>query len=280
MKALVPGPIKDIIKGCFFRYRLLTVSKRMLPGFIIIGGQRCGSTSLYRLLVQHPRVRSAFKKEVHFFSFYVNKGLNWYKAHFPLQGTISEEGERIITGEATPYYMFHPAVARRVYETIPDIKLLVILRNPVDRAYSHYQHEVRKGREEESFEEAIRLESKRLEGEKEKLLNVSGYYSFNHHRHSYLSRGLYSEQLKEWLAYFSLDQMFIIDSRELFDSTAETMNQVFRFLGLPEQDITDRRAYNAAKYSPMKPSLEKELADFFKPANEALFDLLGRRFEW
>jgi len=256
----------------------------MLPAFLVIGGQRCGSTSLYSLLVQHPRIAPAFKKEVHYFTLYKDKVLDWYRAHFPrarsTAGSHPGNGGDLISGEATPYYLFHPLAAARVRAALPDVKLIAILREPVARAYSHYHHEVRKGRETKDFEEAVRLEAKRLEGEREKLLSGEKRHSFHHQRHSYLARGLYAAQLWEWLRSFPSEQLLVIDSRELFERARDTLRYAFEFLGLPDFEVPDRRAHNVGSYSRMNPSTRRELTEFFKPHNEELFDLLGRRFDW
>lgn len=277
LKTLVPGALRQALRRGAFGYRRLTGARRMLPDFLVIGGQRCGSTSLYNLLIQHPRIAPAFRKEIQYWSLRCDRSLAWYRSHFPL-ARAGEAGIR--SGEATPYYLFHPAVPARIRAVLPDVKLIAVLREPVARAYSHYQHEVRSGREAESFEEAIRLEPERLRGERERLLRDPGYYSFEHHRHAYLARGAYAEQLAEWLRHFSRDQMLVMDSRELFEHPGWAVNRAFRFLGLPEFHVPDQRARNAAEYSAMKPAVREHLTRHFGPLNEALFELLGECFDW
>ncbi|MFN8451844.1 MAG: sulfotransferase [Anaerolineae bacterium] len=137
-------------------YRYLTAARRLEPQFAIIGGQKCGTTSLYAYLLQHPRVVSLFK-EVHFFDNNYYKGRRWYRAQFPLAGAPSEDA--LITFDASPYYLFHPAAPQRVAALYPDMKLIALLRNPVDRAYSHYSHNRQSTAEKLSFEDAIRAEA-------------------------------------------------------------------------------------------------------------------------
>ena len=183
--------------------RILTNNLRVLPNFLIIGVSRSGTTSLYNYLTQHPSVAPALIKEVYFFDRSYKRGLAWYRSFFP---TVLEKyysttvkKKEFITGEATPCYIFHPHVPRRVFKTIPGIKLIVLLRNPVDRAYSFYHHNLRRGLESLSFEEAIESEVKRLRGELEKMMDDENYFSFNRQYYSYLSRGIYVDQLKNWI---------------------------------------------------------------------------------
>ena len=172
---------------------------RLLPDFIIIGVQRCGTTSLYCNLVQHPNIFPAFVKEVHFFDIDFIKGINWYRPHFPSRlykyyiTRICKQG--FITGEASPSYIIH-RLAKRISKILPRVKIIILLRNPIYRAYSHYCHQVRKRRETLSFKHAIEKEAERLNGEAEKILQNENYNSFNHRRFSYLARGIYVDQLK------------------------------------------------------------------------------------
>jgi hypothetical protein len=173
-----------------------------IPRFIIIGAQRCGTTSLYSYLIGHPYVASALQKEIHFFDLNFKKGVSWYRTQFPQLG---EQG--FITGEGSPYYIFHPHVPKRIFDTVPRAKLILLLRNPVDRAYSHYHHEVKLGVEPLSFEDAIDREEERLHGQGEKIIADESYYSFNHQHYSYLCRGVYAYQLTVWNS-FSLGNRF------------------------------------------------------------------------
>ncbi|HEY9295730.1 MAG TPA: sulfotransferase domain-containing protein, partial [Phormidium sp.] len=163
------------------------------PDFIIIGAQKCGTTSLYEYLIQHPQILAASKKEVHFFDLNFAKGVDWYRQQF------KPVSQKSITGEASPYYIFHPLVPQRIYQLFPQVKLIVLLRNPVERAISHYYHEVRLGFEDLGLEDAIAQEPARLEGETAKILADETYYSYNHQHYTYLSRGVYVEQLNNWM---------------------------------------------------------------------------------
>jgi Sulfotransferase domain len=262
-------------------------SLKMLPSFIIIGAQRCGTTSLFNYLIQHPSIKKPFYKEVHFFDNYYgayNLGFGWYRGHFPINTfgflKTDTQNQRVITGEATPYYMFHPSCPKRIKEALPDVKLIALLRNPAERAYSHYQHSVREGYETISFKEALEKEKVRLKGEREKILSDPNYYSFNHNRYSYLSRGIYINQLQNWRKYFPKEQMLILRSEDLFYDLSSIYNILLEFLGLPEFTIKRQINYNVGHYSPMAPSLRDRLVEYFKPHNKKLYEYLARDLEW
>src|SRR5690348_1015601 len=155
-------------------YRGITSPLRLLPDFLIIGTQRGGTTSLYHYLQAHPCIGPASTKEVHFFDMRFHKGLAWYRGHFPSRidqyAVEQAHGHSLVTGEATALYLFHPHAPKRVAEALPSVKLIVLLRNPVNRALSHYYHAVKHGQETLSFEEAIQGEEQRTAQEREKLL--------------------------------------------------------------------------------------------------------------
>jgi hypothetical protein len=264
--------------------RLLTGWVRLMPDFIIIGVQRCGTTSLYNYLIEHPNVAPAFKKEVHFFDKHFKKGPIWYRAHFPsfFYASYVKQIRRqdLITGEATPYYIFYPHTPKRILETVPQAKLIVLLRNPVDRAYSHYHHEVRMGTETLSFERAIEREEERLYGEMEKTLADENYYSFNHQHYAYLSRGIYVDQLKTWMSLFSREQILLLGSEDFYNEPPTVLKQVIEFIELPAWELKKYRKYNYAHYSKMDATIRRRLIDYFKPHNQKLCEYLDMNFGW
>lgn len=265
-------------------HRILTSKIRLMPNFIIIGAQRCGTTSLYNYLIEHPCVAPSFQKEVHFFDNNFRKGIAWYRAHFPtlLYKYYVEKihKRKLITGEASPYYIFHPHAPRRIKKILPHVKLIILLRNPVDRAFSHYHHEVRLGFETLSFEDAIKKESERLNGEKEKMLQDEDYYSFNYQHYSYLQRGIYIDQIKVWFHLFPRKQILILKSEDFYADPPTTLRQVFRFLNLPNWELREYKKYNYTIYSKMSTTLRNRLIEYFKPYNEQLSEFLGMNFDW
>jgi hypothetical protein len=250
-----------------------------LPDFVIIGAQKGGTTSLYRLLRQHPYVRPAARKELHYFSFRFDRGLDWYRSCFPAP---RQENERnTITGEASPYYLFHPHAPRRMAEAVPRARLIALLRNPVDRAYSHYQMIVGFGQEPLTFEEALAAEEARLSGEKAKMLVDHRYHSFAHQYFSYLSRGIYVDQLIHFLKFFSDEQMLVLKSEDFFERTPETLKLVLDFLGLPEWEPKAWKINLKGKYDQaMDPATRRHLEEYFEPHNRRLYECLGVDLGW
>ena len=244
------------------------------PDFLIIGVQKGGTTSLYNYLIQHPQVAAANHKEVHFFDLNFDKGIEWYKSQF----SNSTEGDRLLTGEASPYYIFHPRVAERVYDLFPQIKIILLLRNPIERAISHYYYYVKIGCENLSLEAAIAAEPQRLAGEIEKLIANETYYSYNHQHHAYLSRGIYADQLSNWLKFFPKEQMLILKSEDLYTNPAATFNTTLEFLNLPPHQLENYEKYNAGEYPPIREEMYQQLTAYFQPHNQRLAELLGTNF--
>jgi hypothetical protein len=262
-------------------WRLATAPARTLPDFLIIGAQKSGTTFLYQLLVQHPHVKPSFAKEVHYFDLNFRKGDNWYRSHFPLQKRNSSP---YITGEASPYYLFHPHAPRRASAVVPDAKLLVLLRNPVDRAYSHYQHQVKRvsgeARETLPFEEVIEAEEKILPGEVGKMLQDDSYASSGHRTRSYLSRGIYVDQLLLWSGFFRREQMLVLKSEDLFNDTTNALERVLDFLEIPHWTPKTYSIPNKREYAGVSPLMRQRLNEYYKPHNQRLYEYLGVDLGW
>lgn len=258
-------------------WRDLTAGRRGTPAFIIIGAQKAGTTSLFKYLRLHPNVIPAHKKEVKFFDCNYSKGLDWYRSHFPYTGDIKDNE---ITGEASPHYIAHPLSPRRIAETLPQVKLIALLREPVARAYSHYQLNVRRKREELSFEEAIDQEAERTAGMLEKIKAGKNIPLYNFLHYSYLSKGLYADQLANWMEVFPFQQILILKSEDLFAHPEQVFLQVLAFLGLPAWEPGQYDRFNPGSYSEIRPEVHARLKEFFKPHNQRLYELLGRDFGW
>jgi hypothetical protein len=264
-------------------FRALTGSLRVLPNFIIIGAAKCGTTSLFNYMTQHPNIYPALWKEIYFFDRYFTRESQWYRANFPTKfykSLINFKNKKFITGEATPTYIHHPLVPQRIFETIPDVKLIVLLRNPIDRAYSHHQMEVSLGFEDLPFEEAINREPERLEGEKEKMLEDHNYFSYKRQMYSYLSSGIYVEQLRLWMKIFSKDKFLIIKTEDFSEKPKEILKQVFTFLDIQQYELPTYEKFNLGKYSGMTEQIKKRLINYYKPHNAELYKFLGRNFNW
>ncbi len=250
-----------------------------LPDFVVIGAQKCGTTYFYHLLSQHPYVEPAAKKELHFFNDLFDEGVEWYRRCFP-QSSL-KDGRRTITGEATPSYLSHPHAARRMAEVIPRARLIALLRDPVDRAYSHYQFSVRRGFEHLNFEEAIEAEETRLRRERDKVLEDEHHASFNLERFSYLSRGVYVDQLLRWSEFFDREQMLVLKSEHFFERPWDTFRRVLTFLDLPNWEPETWKRDKKSNYEQkMAPPTRRRLEEYFEPHNQRLYDFLGVDFRW
>ncbi|WP_337104126.1 sulfotransferase family protein [Paenibacillus sp. YIM B09110] len=221
----------------------LTNNKDVLPYFLIVGTQKGGTTSLYKYLLQHPNVHPAVTKEIHYFDELLHFGLDWYLTHFP---ESLPHGD--ITGEATPYYLFHPHVATRIKAALPAVKIIVLLRNPIERAFSHYQMMVRRGLEKLSFSEALHAEQDRIATEYARMERDNTYFSPTCTQYSYLKRGLYSEQLERWFQQFPREQILVIRSEQLLQDTAASYKQVLQFLQLPDCDLEQYAMHHEGGY--------------------------------
>jgi Sulfotransferase domain len=294
-------PMVDTAKQWYrssrLRYRISTSQIRLLPDFIIIGTQRGGTTSLYYYLTEHPGIARALMKEVHFFDDNFQEGLNWYRAQFPssLQKYYAERirKEHFLTGESSPYYLFYPPAPKRISAVVPNARLIVLLRNPVDRAYSHHWLATLEGKETLSFEDAIQREEERMAGEHEKIVADEHYASFNHRHFSYLTRGIYVDQLKHWMDFYPREQFLILKSEDLYKDTANVFKQTLDFLGIPaaraiegEKEFKQYREPNKKGYQNeekpprMNPQTRETLAEYFKPHNARLYEFLGRDMGW
>jgi hypothetical protein len=232
-----------------------------LPDFVIIGAQKGGTSFLYHLLTCHPLIEPAARKELHFFDKpeRFDNGARWYRRCFPKSGW--KEGQRSITGEATPSYLFDPPVAKRMAEVVPQARLIVLLRNPIDRAFSHYQMQVKRGTEPLTFGEAI-----------------------EQHYSSYVSRGIYVDQLLRWFEFFSKEQILILKSEDFFGRPVETLKVVLNFLDLPdwqpEASELQQRRHTGAYRQKMDPFTRQRLEAYFEPHNKRLYECLDVDFGW
>jgi sulfotransferase family protein len=244
------------------------------PDFLILGGMRCGTTSLHHYLAEHPDVDQATGKELQYFTLHHARGDRWYRAHFP----AAAPGR--LHFEASPYYLFHPAVPARVASSLPNARFLVLLRNPVDRAYSHYLHTKRRGYEPLGFAEALNAETERLSGASS-LASGSARSQDALRQFSYLSRGYYADQLERWFRHVSRERFHIIRSEDLFADPDPIYSGVLAFLGLRDFTPTawDRHA-SSTRPRDMSQQLRATLADHFAPHNARLAALLGWTHTW
>ena len=250
-----------------------TALARIAPSFLVIEAMRSGSTTLHAHLPTHPRILPPLRKEVHYFDFQYAKGRAWYLAHFPGVHKRFRGNDRTITFEASPYYMVHPLAPERIKAFNPDMKLIAILRDPVDRALSHYHHEARRGVETLTFEEAMEAEPEQLAGAEREMRQAPHYYSHAHHHFSYLDRGRYAHHLEPWLEHFPRTHLLVLRSEDMFSDPEPVMNRVVGFLGLPAHRVP-AGAGPGRSYASMPAVLRERLRRYFARDQERLATLL------
>jgi tetratricopeptide (TPR) repeat protein len=262
----MPVPQPDTGKMPVIQNRNLKPVK--VPNFIIIGCQRCGTTSLYTYLAQHPQILTPIKKEMDFFSWHFDRGIDWYLAHFPPMPS----GEQFLTGEASPSYFDSREAPERLYSLFPEAKLIVLLRNPVDRAISQFYRLTGLNWEARSLDRVISDEIERL--------NQNPEYIIGEEPGNYLARGRYIEFIKNWRAFFPREQLLILKSEDFYAGAAATVKQVLEFLDLPEYQLSEYQNANPGSYPPVNQSIRDWLRDYFRPYNQQLEEYLGRKFDW
>jgi len=247
---------------------------RALPDALIIGAMKSGTSSLHYYLTQHPQVIAPLRKEVHYFDLNLQRGESWYRANF---GQAGQAGVNI---DSSPYYLFHPLVPQRAHALVPGAKLIVLLRDPVRRAYSHYWHQRNKGRESLSFEDAVAAEPGRIDRAHELLARGEIEHSDAHQYFSYLARGRYAEQLRRWLQFYPRERLLVLRFEDLVREPLPVLNRTLDWLGLPAMASARLEPRNTRRYPPMAPQTAARLQEYFAPYNAELEPLLGERFSW
>lgn len=261
--------------------RTANANRRAMPDFLVIGSMKCGTTSLFHYLVQHPQVITSISKEIHYYSLHYARGEHWYRAHYPLRTALQRR--HAITGEATPYYIFHPLALERTHNTVPNVKLIWLVRDPVQRTISHYFHNKRHGLEPYEFEDALDLEESRLEGEVEKMLANIRYKSDPHIDYPYKQCGEYIKQAQRNLHRFDREQVLVLRSEDFFAEPAAVLSRVFEFLRVDSSYAPrDLQARNIGTYSDadVSPRSRHALTQHFSPLNAQFADYVGRDLGW
>lgn len=268
-----PSPVKATVQAARHRWALFSRRGRF-PDFLIAGVQKGGTTSLYSYLIQHPRIASALKKEVHYYDEQFWKGPRWYQGFF----ARAREGELI--GEATPSYFYLPDIPGRVYEDSPSVKVIVLLREPAARAYSHFRMLRRRGIEEvRDFKAAVNADRERTEYELAKREKDANYHSSHLQKFGYLSRGEYARILASWLQYFPIAQILLLRSEDLFADVQRTLDQVFEFLGLDSFRVPDTGNKNRGDSAPMPKDIGF-LQEYYESHNSRLQQLVNAPIRW
>lgn len=283
--AAAPDATKAAGRRIVASWGQLTARNRMLPDFLICGAQRCGTTSLARALARHPDVIAPlFHKGVHYFdtATHYARGLDWYRGHFPVRAVADRRSRRgrAVTGEASPYYVFHPLAPERIARDVPTARLVVLLRDPVERAFSAHKQETARGFETESLDRALALEDERLAGEVERIVADPTYQSFHHQHHAYARRGQYADQLESLCAATGPEQVLALETDSLLSADRTDWARLLDHLGLPSWDPGPLPRANARPSAPLPPALRRRLVDRFEVADARLAALLGRELSW
>lgn len=278
-----PEPLKRIGRRAYVWVGAATSSLRCEPGFILVGASRCGTTSLFRALMEHPQIaRPTFYKGINYFDLNYYRGMRWYRGHFPVTEIARRKAAgygEMVAFEASGYYLYHPFALERASRDLPSVKLIAMLRDPAERAFSAYKHEYARDFERETFERAVELEDERLAGEIDRMRDDPTYESFSHRHHSYLHRGHYAEQLERGFNFFPQSQWHIIDSKTYFDNPAVEYRRLLAFLGLDAFEPHFGQ-HNARPSKPMPPQMLHALQDYYAPHDKRLTELLERPFSW
>ena len=262
-------------------------ANRVLPDFLLVGAMKSGTTSLFHYLTQHPGIVQPRTKEIHFFNSpsHDRLGQNWYRAHFPLRKEMEQKsyhlGYPALTGEATPA-MVKNAYASNAAALVPNAKIIMIFRNPVDRAYSHYQHQLRWFIPETlSFWEALQKEPERTE--RYLQLNSAGAQNIGGAflRYNFAERGKYIRQIENWLKFFDREQLKILNFEDLKKNPGRLCNDVYAFLGLPAHEVDTAQKLHLGGYRSEIDDRSREfLTELYRPYNRRLFDFLGEDWGW
>lgn len=264
MKKHLSQGVRNTLRPAVYKCARLSTRARAIfnpsqrkPDFFILGAQKAGTTTLYDLMVQHPKIKSARTKEIAYFDRYYNLGPRWYSANFP-----NESG--VLTGEATPDYLYLDEARERIARDVPTAKFIVVLRNPVDRAISHYFHARRLGYEPLDMPQAFAAEADRINTSPDRYVGNSMEQRSARSAFSYQDRGFYAKQLEAWFKAFPKQQFFVVSSNRLFADPAAVTRDVFAFLGVDADVPLTHSIKNIGTYdSKISPELLDDLRQLY-----------------
>jgi O-antigen/teichoic acid export membrane protein len=282
LRKRLPGPVVTALRSLATGWGMLTARFRMEPTFLVAGAQRSGTTTLFRLLADHPNlVRPTLDKGTGYFDDNHYRGRRWYRAHFPIRALARWRTRGPVqTFECSGYYMFHPLAPGRIAAELPDARVVVMLRNPVDRAVSAYGHERRRGFESAGFVDALAREQERLADEVDRLSRDEHYRSFAHRHHAYLRRGEYAGQVAALIEAVGRDRVYVMDADAFFADPESEFVALQRWLGLPVWSPEHVDKWNAGSPEPMPAQWRARLEEYFAPHDRRLEALLGRPLHW
>lgn len=280
--------IRKVAKVWIARFRRPLSRLCVLPDVLLIGASKCGTSSMAAHLSAHPDCMPPFYKEVRYFdsSRIPAADYDGFRAHFPTVVRRGAKqlvsGRRAWTADFSPTYFDHPHAPRRVFEVLgSEVRLVLMLRNPVDRAYSQYRFQRGIGNErEEDFAKALDLEASRVAGEAERRRADEAYDGERLVKFGYVTRGLYRQHLESWHRYFDPSQLWIVRFEDFASDPQQVFDGVCDFLEVPRQRIRNQ-IHNASKLRrAMPPGVRARLVERFRPHNRELSEYLARDFDW
>jgi hypothetical protein len=284
-KSLVPSAVRRRVgptlrslrePGDVTRGALLSAWRRELPELLVIGAAKSGTSSMFFALKQHPMFAAPCTKEINYFDIEFYRGRPWYRAHFPVR---AQEG--MVSGDASPGYLWDPRAPRRAAELLPGAKIVALLREPIARAFSHHQHNSRRDSEPLSFEEAVDQEDARTADGLARMRADEGHVSHAARVYSYVGRSRYAEQLDRWAACFPRERMLVLRSEDFYAHPASVFRQVTDFVGIPHHEGIQFEHRNPGGYTDgLTAGARARLADLLAPHNERLARSYGAHLVW
>lgn len=257
---------------------------RMSPHIFIVGAQKAGTTSLFRDLANHAQIIAPVAKEIHQFDRHKMRPLDNYLAHFPSLQDAEERMRRVdapvMTMDCTPYYFMHPQAAERISAFCPDAKIIVMLRDPCARAWSHYWHEVARGFETLEPEAAFAAEAERIIKPHDHV-GPDKQARFAHQHYSYCARSEYDVQISRWQALFRSDQLLFIATEQYQQNPAAERDRIAAFLAIgPFAHAQDQGRLNEGRYPAPAPAMAAWLDQRLHRSRERTRAMLGADFGW
>lgn len=270
---------------------LATATDRPFPDFLVIGAKRGGTTSLFNYLVRHPGILGLYpqargKKSTDYYFANNDQTERWYRSHFHSnvyrKFLSTRLGYTALSFEASPYYVWDPRIAEKVAGRSPQTKAILLLRDPVKRAWSHYQERVQNGVEPLKFSEALEREDERLDGELDRMLSDPHYHSTAWDWYSYKSRGEYLWQIENWTRHLPRENLLVLFSETLYVDTQTTVDKICNFLSLPRFALPTTRTYNASQQTQERigEREEENLGKYFQAHNQELAQYLELDVPW
>ena len=236
------------------------------PDFIVIGAMKAATSAIYEYLMQHPSVVYRLPKELHFFTLNYQKGLDWYLSQF--ESTVENEVDGdLLIGEASPSYLTSKEAPKLIYDLFPDVKIIVSLRNPADRAISHYYHQLNRVKDETRPIE--------LAFSQQEMANI-GQKPFSK-TNSYIQLGKYARQVKNWLDVFPKEQILILNYHDLEANPRSFVEKIFAFLNLEEYTIENIEKIYTNQYPSVPPQIKARLEQHFQSSDRELKELIDMR---